>query len=112
MKKRETIRNLVPLLRLYKWGFPAIIVLGLLQSLSEGIGIGLFIPLLNGLTTGARPRANGHRLVDTMERLFQSVAPDRRLAVIVMCVFAAVLASALLGYLHYILFGWIDGNIA
>ena len=102
----------MPLLRLHKWGFPAIVVLGLLRSLSEGVGIGLFIPLLDGLMTGARPRARGQWLVDTMERLFQGVPPDRRLAIIVLCVFAAVLAGALLGYLHGILFGWVNGNIA
>src|SRR5258707_15714864 len=112
MKHGETIRNLLPLLRLHKWGFAAIVVLGLLQSLSEGIGIGLFIPLLNRLTAGAPPRAKGQWLLNTMEGLFQGVPPERRLAVIVMCVFAAVLASTLLGYLHHVLFGWVDGNIA
>ncbi len=112
MKETRTIRSLVPFLRLHKWGFPAIVVLGLLRSLSEGVGIGLFIPLLNGLVAGTQPRARGLWLVDTMEGLFQGVAPDRRLAIIVLCIFAVVLASALLGYLHHILFGWIDGNIA
>jgi subfamily B ATP-binding cassette protein MsbA len=47
-----------------------------------------------------------------MDGLFQGVPPDHRMAVIVICLFAAVLASALLGYLHEILFGWLDGNIA
>ena len=112
MKETRTIRSLVPFLRLHKWGFPAIVVLGLLRSLSEGVGIGLFIPLLNGLVAGTQPRAQGLWLVDTMEGLFQGVAPDRRLSTIVLCIFAVVLASALLGYLHHILFGWIDGNIA
>jgi ATP-binding cassette, subfamily B, bacterial MsbA len=112
MKETRTIRSLVPFLRLHKWGFTAIVVLGLLRSLSEGVGIGLFIPLLNGLVAGTQPRAQGLWLVDTMEGLFQGVAPDRRLATIVLCIFAVVLASALLGYFHHILFGWIDGNIA
>jgi subfamily B ATP-binding cassette protein MsbA len=112
MSETRTISSLVPLLRLQKWGFPALVVLGLLRSLSEGFGIGLFIPLLDGLMGRAQPRGRGQWLVDTMEGLFQGVAPDRRLAIIVMCVFAAVLATALLGYLHEILFGWVDGNIA
>src|SRR5438046_2891909 len=34
-----------------------------------------------------------------------------RLAIIVLCLFGAVLASALLAYLHGILFAWLDGNI-
>ena len=53
MKERKTIGTLIPLLRLHKWAFPAIVTLGLLQSLTEGIGIGLFIPLLNALMVGS-----------------------------------------------------------
>src|SRR5262245_30638424 len=112
MKEARTIRSLVPFLRLHKWAFPAIVVIGLLRSLSEGVGIGLFIPLLNGLVAGTQPRTQGPWLVDMMEGLFQGVAPDRRQATIVLCIFSAVLASALLGYLHHILFGWLDGNIS
>jgi ATP-binding cassette, subfamily B, bacterial MsbA len=80
MKERKTISKLFPLFRLHRWGFPVIFLLGLLQSLSEGVGIGLFIPLLTGLVAGARPQAKGRWLVDTMEGLFHGVAPDRRLA--------------------------------
>jgi ATP-binding cassette, subfamily B, bacterial MsbA len=80
MKERTTIRSLLPLLRLHKWGFRVIVVLGLLQSLSEGVGIGLFIPLLTGLVAGAQLRAQGRWLVDTMEGLFRGVSPDHRLA--------------------------------
>ena len=43
----KTIRGLIPLFRLHKWGGPTIVLLGLLMSLTEGVGIGLFIPLLN-----------------------------------------------------------------
>jgi subfamily B ATP-binding cassette protein MsbA len=112
MKERKTIGSLVPLLRLHKWAFPAIVVLGLLQSLSEGIGIGLFIPLLNGLMGGQQSRGKSQWLVERMDRLFQGVQPEHRMAVILLCLFAAVLATALLGYLHHLLFAWVDGNIA
>jgi subfamily B ATP-binding cassette protein MsbA len=112
MKERKTIGSLVPLLRLHKWAFPAIVVLGLLQSLTEGIGIGLFIPLLNGLMAGPQSRGRNQWLVDRMDRLFQGVQPDHRMPVILLCLFAAVLATALLGYLHHLLFAWVDGNIA
>lgn len=100
------------MLRLHKWGIPAIVALGLLQSLSEGIGIGLFIPLLNDLVAGSQPRVKGQWLADRMEGLFQGVASDRRMLVIVVCVFTAVLVNALLSYLREILFGWLDGDTA
>ena len=112
MKERKTIGSLIPLLRLHKWAFPAIVVLGLLQSLTEGIGIGLFIPLLNALKVGSQPRGKSQWLVDRMDGLFHGVPPDRRIAVILVSLFAAVLATALLGYLHHLLFSWVDGNIA
>jgi ATP-binding cassette, subfamily B, bacterial MsbA len=111
MREANTIRNLLPLLRLHAWGFPAIIVLGLLQSFSEGVGIGLFIPLLDLLAGGAQPRARGQWLTDTMAGLFRHVAPEQRLTIIVLCLLAAVLASAVLAYLHGILFAWLDGSI-
>src|SRR6266480_5438239 len=109
--RAPTLRSLLSLLRLHRWGFPAIVVLGLLQSLSEGIGIGLFLPLLDVLVVRSQPRAHGGWLADTMDAVFQPVAPEHRLAIIVLCLFAAVLTSALLAYLHGILFAWLDGNI-
>jgi subfamily B ATP-binding cassette protein MsbA len=112
MKGSTTITRLLPLLRSHRWGFPAIVLVGLLQSLSEGIGIGLFIPLLTGVVTGGVSQGRGQWLVTTMEGLFRHVAPDRRLAVIILCVFVAVVVTALLSYLHHILFGWLDGNIS
>ena len=107
-----TIRRLIPLFRLHKWGFPAIVLLGLLMSLTEGVGIGLFIPLLNGLVGGAPPAANGQWIVETMNGLFQAVPPDRRFAIILTCIFLAALVTALLGSIHSTLFAWLDGNIA
>jgi ATP-binding cassette, subfamily B, bacterial MsbA len=112
MNELHTIRNLLPLLRLHKWRFSVILVLGLLQSLSEGIGIGLLIPLLSGLVAGPQLQPRGQWLVGKLGSLFQGVSPERRLTVIVLCVFAAVLTNAVLSYLHHILFGWEDGNIA
>src|SRR5687768_13240769 len=108
----KTIRGLIQLFRLHKWGFPTIALLGLLMSLTEGVGIGLFISLLNGLVAGAPQSAEGQWIVETMNGLFQAVPPDRRFAVILTCVFVAVLVTALLGSLHSMLFAWLDGNIA
>jgi subfamily B ATP-binding cassette protein MsbA len=112
MKEIETMKSVAPLLRLHKWGFPAIIVLGSLRSLTEGIGIGLFIPLLNSLVIGSESPGKSQWLVEKMNSLFQGVAPERRMVVILLCLFAAVLATALLGYLHHLLFAWFDGNVA
>jgi subfamily B ATP-binding cassette protein MsbA len=111
-QESRTIRKLLPLLRLHACGFPALVLLGLLQSLSEGLGIGLFIPLLNVLVSKGQPRSQGYWLAGVMDGLFRSVPAEQRLTVIVLCLFAAVLTTALLAYLHGVVFAWLDGNIA
>ena len=107
----STVRSLAPMLRLHKWAFPSIVLLGVLQSLSEGFGIGLFIPLLHGLVGGTPPTRGGW-LVGRMDGLFQHIPADERQAVIALCLFAVVLATATLSYTHGILFTWVDGRIA
>src|ERR1700722_1454918 len=111
MNEITTIKNLYPLLGRRRWGFLGIVLLGLLQSLSEGVGIGLLIPLLGGLVGGSQSQGKTQWLVNKIGSLFQNIPPDRRLTVIVACVFAAVVANALLSYLNTILFGWVNGNI-
>jgi subfamily B ATP-binding cassette protein MsbA len=100
------------MLRLHTWAFPLIVIVGLLQSLSEGFGIGLFIPLLRGLVGTAPAPSQGGWLVARMEALFQHVPPDDRQAVIAISLFAVVLTTALLAYAHGRLFSWVDGSIA
>jgi len=48
-KEARAIRALLPPLKLYPWAVPTIITLGILPSLSEGLGISLFIPFLQSL---------------------------------------------------------------
>ena len=112
MNELKTIKSLIPLLRLHKWRFAGITLLGLLQSFSEGIGIGLLIPLLSGLVAGPQLQPRGQWLLGKLGSLFQGVPPDRRLAVIVVSVFGAVLANAILSYANHLLLGWEDGSIA
>jgi subfamily B ATP-binding cassette protein MsbA len=100
------------MLRLHKLAFPTIVIFGLLQSLTEGISISLFIPLIRGLMGRTQAPAGGHWLVGAMDSVMQRVPPDRRLLFIALCLFGAVLISALLAYLHSILLASVDGKIA
>ena len=45
----QAIRSLLEFTRPYPWAIPVLVVLGLAASLSEGLGIGLIIPLLDAM---------------------------------------------------------------
>jgi subfamily B ATP-binding cassette protein MsbA len=49
LKEARTVRILVPILKMYRWALPATIFLGILSSFAEGVGISLFVPLLQSL---------------------------------------------------------------
>src|SRR5436190_7025874 len=98
-----TIKKLFPLVRHHRWRFSTIVVIGLLQSLSEGIGIGLFIPLLDLLVSRPQVRPKGHWVTRMVQDVFGGATPEHQLALVVVCLFAAVFTSALLAYLHGVL---------
>ena len=71
--KFKVVRALLPLLRSYPWALPTIVVLGTLAALAEGIGIGLFSPLLQsyGEPAGSPSRCLPAASSDTvLRRLF------------------------------------------
>lgn len=49
MKEARTVRLLLPLLRNQGWALPATVVLGIVSSLAETIGLSLFVPLFQSL---------------------------------------------------------------
>lgn len=54
----QAIRGLLEFTREYPWAVPVLVVLGLAASLAEGVGIGLLIPLLDGVLYGAAERTS------------------------------------------------------
>ena len=110
-KEAKAVRALAPLFRLYPWALPAIVVLGMLASLAEGLGISLFIPFLRSLEQSGLQTGTGNWLVDTLGDLFVGVPPDQRLLVISVCIFGSMLVKACLTYSHTVLFGWMNVRI-
>jgi subfamily B ATP-binding cassette protein MsbA len=98
MKEAKAIRPLLPLLRLYPWGILAIITLGILSSLSEGLGISLFAPLLQNLGQTTNQTSSENFLIGFLNRLFIHTTPDKRLLVISLCIFLSVLLKNCLAY--------------
>ena len=111
MKEAKAIKTLIPLLKIYPWGIPAIIVLGILSSLSEGLGISLFIPLLQSFETTAQP-ASPNDFIGWLNRLFVDVSPNNRLLIIAFCIFGSILLKNCLSYTNAILFAWLNSRIS
>jgi subfamily B ATP-binding cassette protein MsbA len=112
MKEAKAIRTLLPLLKLYPWAIPGIITLGLLSSLSEGLGISLFIPLLQSLNQTMSQGASGNDLVGFLNRLFVNVSPNNRLLIIALCIFGSIFLKNSLSYSNTILFSWFNSRIS
>jgi subfamily B ATP-binding cassette protein MsbA len=111
-KTFQTIQGLLPLIRLYPWAIPAIVVLGILSSLSEGLGISLFIPLLQSIQQSSSQTASGNFFLNAIDRIFSGFAPDYRFLLIAGFIFACVLLKSCLSYSNATLFSWLNSHIS
>ena len=98
MKEAKAIRTLLPLLKLYPWGMLGIIILGILSSVSEGLGITLFIPFFQSLGQATNQPASENFLIDFFNQLFINIPPERRLSVICLCIFGSFILKNCLSY--------------
>ncbi len=112
MKEAQAIKTLIPLLKLYPWGIPAIIVLGILSALSEGLGISLFIPLTQSLEQTNSQAVSGDFFVGFINRLFIQVSPNNRFLIIALCMFGSILLKSCLGYSNTLLLAWLNTRIS
>ena len=111
MQEAKAIKTLLPLLKLYPWSIPIIIVLGSLSSLSEGLGISLFIPLLKSLNDTTSRSFSGDWFGEFLNRLFIHVSSNHRLLIITLCIFGSILLKNFLSYGNVILFSWFNSQI-
>lgn len=107
--KTKAINKVLPLLKLYPWAIPAIICLGSLSSLLEGIGISLFIPLLQTLEPQQAEREN--LLIAFFNQVFNNVASQQRTLIIGACILASILVKNCFVYANSILFAWLNSRI-
>ncbi|MDF5718864.1 MAG: ABC transporter ATP-binding protein [Rhizonema sp. NSF051] len=90
---------------------PVIITLGILSSLSEGLGISLFIPLLQSLAQTNSQTSNSNFVVRDLNQIFIHVSPNERLIIIALCVVCCIFLKNCLGYSNAILFAWLNSRI-
>lgn len=107
-KELHPIRCLIPLLAPYAWQVGAFVVIGVLASLLEGLGIGLMIPLLQG--SGAPTGANGP-VLGWLDRLTGLLPTDSRTGSITALILAAILLKIVLAYAFTGLAAWIKSRV-
>jgi ATP-binding cassette, subfamily B, bacterial MsbA len=112
VKTFQAIKGLLPLIKLYPWAIPAIVVLGILSSLSEGLGISLFIPLLQSVQQPDSQSINGNFFLSFINRTFAGISPDYRFLLIAGFIFACVLLKSCLAYGNAALFAWLNSKIS
>lgn len=107
----DTIKKLLPLLKLYPWMLPVILVLGVSTSLSEGIGLSLFIPLLDGLESIPQRQTPSSGLFQWIAQWHQFIPESSRHQVLLVLIFLTVLLKALLSYGNAVYFSWYKSRI-
>ncbi len=115
MKNKNVITSLLPLLKLYPWAIPTIIILGIISSFSEGLGISLFIPLLQSVSEPSSQLSNqlshSNYLVDNLNKLFLNYSSQTRLLIIALCILVSIIIKNALTYINGILFSWFNARI-
>ena len=108
----KIIPTLIRLMRDFPWALPAVIALGLLSSLAEGVGIGLLIPLL-GIVVGDEASAqSGAPFVARAQSYAAAFSEDTRLLFLAASVVALVAIKAVVVYANRGLGTWINGRVS
>ena len=80
-----------------RWSSPSIVALGLLAAFLEGATLYLFIPLVQSLSAGS---AAGDQIGHLFNDLLAPIPTDRRVAALVIAVFAAVVLKNAVSFLN------------
>ncbi len=112
MKELKVIRAIRPLVKRHPWAIVAMVVLGLLEALTEGLGISLFIPFLYSLESDVVGTDSDGSLAQALTGLFEAVPAADRLLFISAAIFSLVLLRSVLAYGNGLLFSWVDVRIS
>lgn len=106
---RRPASLLLTLLRPHLWSLPAIVGLGVLAALIDGVGLSLFMPLVDQVRPGAAANQPwwGSYLFDPFDRL----PADRRVAAIGLAIFVAITFRAALNLINSALQAWLNTRI-
>lgn len=111
MQEVKLLKKILPLLGYYPRSIFAIITLGILSSLSEGIGLTLLIPFLNSFETQGSQENNKNALIEFLNQLFSSFSFTHRLIYIPLIIWGCILVKNLLSYTNLALLSWLNSRI-
>ena len=104
-------RTLFAMAREQFWFLPAMVVLALLTSLFEGVGLTLIVPLVQSLgQEGGPPMSGGY--LDFLQGLVSSIPSADRTVAVLGLMFAAILAKSVFSYANMALLGVVYGRIS
>ena len=107
----EVFRRLFALTRGHLWFLPAMILLGLLTAVFEGISLLLVVPLVQTLGGGELPGSQG-QFLQSLHGLMAEVPLDSRLLAILLAIFGAVLLKSLVNYANMVVLGIVYGRLS
>jgi subfamily B ATP-binding cassette protein MsbA len=111
LKEAKTLRLLLPLLRGFAWGLPSVIVLGILSSLAESIGLSLFVPLLQSLDRGSYHADGPDKLQSFFAFVLKRLPAGNEIVYIASLILLMTVGKALLTYAHSTLVGNMNARV-
>ncbi|WP_373481323.1 ABC transporter ATP-binding protein [Geminocystis sp.] len=112
LKDITAVKKIIPLFKIYPWKASSIIILGLLSSVTEVLGISLLIPFLDTLspTTTNKPTIN-NSFLDFLNFIFSGVSADLRPLIITLCIVLSVFIKAGFVYSYTVLIHWLYAHL-
>jgi subfamily B ATP-binding cassette protein MsbA len=98
--ERTIVRALTPLVRRHAATIALLVALGTAAALTEGVGLGLFVPLFRSLEDPAAAPLAGGRLGALLDGPFAGLAPAARIRAVLLAIFALLAARNLLVLAH------------
>lgn len=111
MRDLGTFKQTWLVAKLYpRWAAPTILVLGVLAYFFEGLGIGLFIPLLDSLQNKSQSHSFGH-VINGMLAQLSALPVKPRLVSIVALIFACILLKNVVNYINSLAYTFLNTSL-
>jgi len=107
-----SVKTLTPLVRRHPARVAVIVTLGIGVACSEGIGLGLFMPLVQALEASQPGTIVGGRLGALVAAPFAGLAPDTRVRAVLVCLFGLLALRNLMVFAHGALLGGLTSRLA